>query len=66
MQIVSIGYNLHEMSKSVFSGNNLHQMSKLFSGKSKKNTSICFLLKTVPRKLSVDKNYAYLFDGNKS
>ena len=41
MQIVSLGDNLHEM-------------SNLFSGKNKKNISVCRLLKILPRVLSVN------------
>ena len=56
MQIVSIGDNLHEMSKPVFNGDNLHEMSKpVFWKKEKKNISVCRLLKILPRMLSVKK-----------
>ena len=47
MQIVSIEDNLHEM-------------SKLFSGKDKKNISVCRLLKILHRVLSINSSHIVL------
>ena len=38
-------------------GDNLHGMSNLFSGKNKRNISVCHLLKILPRVLSIKRPF---------